>query len=106
MTENLKEYKEMLEEDINLLGYQDLRYSLFAGSDNRQEYQLRIEKESDKFTVYMTAERASIVGKYEYDSPFDAFDMFLNIMQSIVLSNRRAVKNNEEPEYTSSLWSK
>ncbi|EAC8055596.1 Imm59 family immunity protein [Listeria monocytogenes] len=52
----------------------------------------------------MTADRASVVGKYEFNNVFDAMDKFLHIMQSRVLSNRRRVKDGELPEYSCPLW--
>ncbi|EAC4374907.1 hypothetical protein EON16_15455, partial [Listeria monocytogenes] len=58
----------------------------------------------DKFEAYMTADRASVVGKYEFNNVFDAMDKFLHIMQSRVLSNRRRVKDGELPEYSCPLW--
>ncbi|EAD5761926.1 hypothetical protein AABF57_001915 [Listeria monocytogenes] len=105
MSYDLMEYKKILEEDIYLLGYQELRYAIFEGEkNNRQEYQVRIEKNEAKFEVYMTADRASVMGKHEFNSVFDAMDKFLNIMQSRILSNRRRVKDGEPPEYSCPLW--
>ncbi|MBC6118212.1 Imm59 family immunity protein [Listeria innocua] len=105
MNFNLMEYKKILEEDIYLLGYQELRYAIFEGEkNNRQEYQVRIEKNEAKFEVYMTADRASVMGKHEFNNVFDAMDKFLNIMQSRILSNRRRVKDGEPPEYFCPLW--
>lgn len=52
----------------------------------------------------MTADRASVMGKHEYNNVFDAMDKFLNIMQSRILSNRRRVKDGEPPEYFFQLW--
>lgn len=105
MDENLKEYKKLLEEDIKLLGYEELRYSIFAGEENnRQEYQVRIEKNQELFEVYMTAERASVANKYEYKDIFQAFNKFLNIMQLVVLSNRKSIRDGELPEYSCRLW--
>lgn len=107
MNHDLAEYKRILEEDIQLLGYEEMRYSIFAGEENnRQEYQIRIEKNQDIFEVYLTAERASVMGKHKFTNIFDAMDMFLNIMQSRILSNRRRVKDGEPPEYPCPLWSK
>ncbi|HAA1208112.1 TPA_asm: hypothetical protein GD607_15065, partial [Listeria monocytogenes] len=100
-------YKKILEEDIYLLGYQELRYAIFEGEkNNRQEYQVRIEKNEAKFEVYMTADRASVMGKYEFEDIFQAFNQFLNIMQLTVLSNRKRVKDGELPEYFCPLWEK
>lgn len=101
------EYKRILEEDIYLLGYQELRYAIFEGEkNNRQEYQVRIEKNEAKFEVYMTADRASVMGKYEFEDIFQAFNQFLNSMQLTVLSNRKRVKDGELPEYFCPLWEK
>ncbi|EIU0302423.1 hypothetical protein K2V04_001923, partial [Listeria innocua] len=77
MSYDLMEYKKILEEDIYLLGYQELRYAIFEGEkNNRQEYQVRIEKNEAKFEVYMTADRASVMGKYEFEDVFQAFNQF------------------------------
>ncbi|HBI2132050.1 TPA: hypothetical protein KZH83_002911 [Listeria monocytogenes] len=89
------------------MGYQELRYAIFEGEkNNRQEYQVRIEKNEAKFEVYMTADRASVMGKYEFEDIFQAFNQFLNIMQLTVLSNRKRVKDGELPEYFCPLWEK
>lgn len=102
----LQEYKRILRENISLLGYQDLRYSMFEGEDNyRNEYQIRIEYINSKFEVYVTGERASVQGKSIYDDFFDAQYAFLQKMQLAILINRRRVKYGEEPEYNCSLWS-
>ncbi|WP_167629777.1 Imm59 family immunity protein [Listeria valentina] len=107
MESKLQEYKEILENDVELLGYEALRYSIFEGTENnRQEYQIRVEKSNDKFEVYMTADRASVEGKYEFESFFDAMSKFLYLMQLTVLSNRRSVQKGEKPEYPCSLWDK
>ncbi|EAV9826842.1 hypothetical protein FFD29_11875 [Listeria monocytogenes] len=107
MSYDLMEYKRILEEDIYLLGYQELRYAIFEGEkNNRQEYQVRIEKNEAKFEVYMTADRASVMGKYEFEDIFQAFNQFLNSMQLTVLSNRKRVKDGELPEYFCPLWEK
>ncbi|EAE2726523.1 hypothetical protein E1T88_15625, partial [Listeria monocytogenes] len=50
------------------------------------------------------ADRASVMGKHEFNNVFDAMDKFLNIMQSRILSNRRRVKDGEPPEYSCPLW--
>ncbi|MBC6308723.1 hypothetical protein HCJ66_04050 [Listeria sp. FSL L7-1582] len=107
MNYDINEVKALLEDDIRLLGYETLRYSIFEGAENgREEYQLRMEKNEDCFEVYMTADRASVMGKYTFESPFDAMDQFLSIMQSRILTNRRRVRDGEPPEYSCSLWDK
>ncbi|GFH43516.1 hypothetical protein Hs30E_20450 [Lactococcus hodotermopsidis] len=105
--QKLEEYKEIIEQDIELLKYQDVRYSIFAGeNNNRQDYQLRIERVEEHFEVFMTADRAGIMGKYKFDDFLPAYNKFMSILQSIVLSNRRSVKDGEKPEYSSPLWNK
>lgn len=99
------EYKKILEDNIQILGYEELRYSIFEGAENnRQEYQIRIEKIGDIFEVYMTADRAGVIGKYEFEDIFDAFHQFLSIMQDTILSNRKRVRDGKPAEYPSSLW--
>lgn len=91
--------------DSYLLGYQELRYAIFEGEDNnRQEYQVRMEKNEDKFEVYRTADRDSVMGKDEFEDVFRAFNKFLNIMQLPVLSNRKRLKEGDPPEYFCQLW--
>lgn len=105
MISKLEDYKLLIEEDISLLGYDALRYSLFEGEDNyRQDYQIRIEYVNDKYEVYLTADQASITGKHKFNDIFDAIEKFLNIMQGRILVNRMSVKNGESPEYNCSLW--
>ncbi|MBC2189193.1 Imm59 family immunity protein [Listeria booriae] len=103
----MEEYKKILEDDIQILDYEDLRYSIFEGPENdRQEYQIRIEKNGETFEVYMTADRAGVMGKYEFKDIFDAFHQFLSIMQDTILSNRKRVRDGDPPEYPCQLWDK
>ncbi|WP_115753057.1 Imm59 family immunity protein [Listeria kieliensis] len=101
----IEEYKEMIQRDIDLLGYSALRYSLFAGrNNNRAEYQARIEFIDGHFEVYMTGERASVSGSKKYDDFFQAYKDFMYRIQSRVITNRKSVRNNELPEYPCPLW--
>jgi hypothetical protein len=57
MASKLEEYKKLIEEDVSLLGYEELRYSIFEGEDNnKQDYQIRIEYVDEKYEVYLTAD--------------------------------------------------
>lgn len=106
MDNTLTEYKSILENDIKLLGYQQMRYSIFEGENqNLKEYQVRIEKTSSGYEVYTTADRASVTGKYDFTNIFEAMTKFLQLLQSMLLSNRRAVQQSKEPEYNCPLWS-
>ncbi|MBC1780702.1 Imm59 family immunity protein, partial [Listeria booriae] len=50
MNYDINEVKALLEDDIHLLGYETLRYSIFKGEENdREEYQVRMEKSEDSF---------------------------------------------------------
>lgn len=101
----LQEYKKILQENIYLLGYQELRYSIFAGEENnREEFQIRIEYKNSQFEVYVTADRASVRGKKVFNDFFDAEYAFLQKMQLAILINRKRVKDDEEPEYDCPLW--
>ncbi|MBC1777541.1 Imm59 family immunity protein [Listeria booriae] len=105
MESKIEEYKEMIQHDINLLGYSALRYSLFAGEENyRDEYQVRIEYTNGKFEVYMTGERASVSGKSEFEDFWKAYKEFMYKILLTVLSNREHIQANEPPEYPCPLW--
>ncbi|MHC5319549.1 Imm59 family immunity protein [Listeria kieliensis] len=105
--EEINEYKVLMEDVIEVLGYTKLRYSLFAGRENnRDEFQVRIEYLDDHFEVYMTGERASVSGSKKYDEFFKAYKDFMYRIQSRVITNRKSVRNNEPPEYPCHLWDK
>lgn len=59
-----------LEQEIETLGYQTLRYSLLCPEkEHREEWQWRIEYENGKYFIYGLADRASILGhKFEFDN--------------------------------------
>lgn len=64
MIDELKKYKKIIEDAVDLLGYTPLRYAIFEGEkNNRIEYQVRIEYIENHYEVYTTGERASISGK-------------------------------------------
>ncbi|MBC1231578.1 hypothetical protein HB816_14085 [Listeria booriae] len=107
MKNNKIEDRTLLEEDIKLLGYEQMRYSIFAGEDvNRQEYQVRIECVKDGFEVYTTRDRASVTGKYSFENFEDARNKFIRLLKLMALSNQEAVKEGEQPVYSSPLWDK
>lgn len=110
MDSKIEEYKEMIQRDIDLLGYSALRYSLFAGTENnRQEYQTRIEFDevSQKYQVYSLADRASIMGRVKEFSDFEnAQNDFLKKLRLTVEYNKLRVSRNEPPEYPCPLWDK
>ncbi|MBC6310955.1 hypothetical protein HCJ66_15570 [Listeria sp. FSL L7-1582] len=107
MESKIEEYKEVIQRDLNLLGYSVLRYSLFAGEENhRDEYQVRMEYTNGKFEVYMTGERASVSGKSGFEDFWKAYKEFMYKILLTVLSNREHIQSNEPPEYPCPLWDK
>lgn len=105
MNYKLDEYKDYIIKQIKLLGYTELRYSIFEEENiNKQEYQIRIESQNSYYEVYVTGDRASIVGKHKFENIFDAITKFLNIMQSVVLRNRNLKIDGKNPEYPCPLW--
>lgn len=69
MIDELKKYKKIIEDAVDLLGYTPLRYAIFEGEkNNRIEYQVRIEYIENHYEVYTTGERASISGKKQFEN--------------------------------------
>ena len=104
---NLDKEKQELMEEIKLLGYESLRYSIF--NDHRpSEWEVRIEFDhnSEHYFVYATMDRASYNKKLEFDNFKDAKNKFIEKLDLTVKINRAAIKNGEVPEYSSPLWEK
>ena len=104
---NLDKEKQELIEEIKLLGYESLRYSIF--NDHRPgEWEVRIEFDStsEHYFVYATMDRASYNKKLEFDNFEDAKNKFIEKLDLTVKINRAAIKNGEVPEYSSPLWEK
>ena len=104
---DLDKEKQELMEEIKLLGYESLRYSVF--NDHRpSEWEVRIEFDStsEHYFVYATMDRASYNKKLEFDNFEDAKNKFIEKLDLTVKINRAAIKNGEVPEYSSPLWDK
>ncbi|ELK7957381.1 hypothetical protein RVZ54_001755 [Listeria monocytogenes] len=107
MIAELKKYKKIIEDAVDLLGYTPLRYAIFEREKiNRIEYQVRIEYIENHYEVYTTGERASISGKKQFENFFEAYHNFLFKLQLSILQNRRQVRGEQPPEYHCSLWDK
>ncbi|ECL0266114.1 hypothetical protein FKC55_09490 [Listeria monocytogenes] len=107
MIDELKKYKKIIEDAVDLLGYTPLRYAIFEGEkNNRIEYQVRIEYIENHYEVYTTGESASISGKKQFENFFEAYHNFLFKLQLSILQNRRRVRDGEPPEYFCALWEK
>lgn len=101
-----KEKQELMEE-IKLLGYESLKFSIF--NDYRPgEWEVRIEFDStsEHYFVYATMDRASYNKKLEFDNFEDAKNKFIEKLDLTVKINRTSVENGEVPEYSSPLWDK
>ena len=104
---NLDKEKQELMEEIKLLGYESLRYSIF--NDRRPgEWEGRIEFDStsEHYFVYATMDRASYNKKLEFDNLKDAKNKFIEKLDLTVKINRASIKSGEVPEYFSPLWEK
>lgn len=99
-----KEKQELMEE-IKLLGYESLRYSIF--NDHRpREWETRIEynTELEVYEVYSTMDRASKGGIFQFKRFEEAEEKFLKNLELTVFINKASVENGEIPEYSSPLW--
>ncbi|WP_263969848.1 Imm59 family immunity protein [Streptococcus intermedius] len=92
-------------EEIKLLGYESLRYSIF--NDHRpREWETRIEynTELEVYEVYSTMDRASKGGIFQFKRFEEAEEKFLKNLELTVFINKASVENGEIPEYSSPLW--
>lgn len=96
-----------IKEDLDLLGYQSLRYSLFK-LDNTDftEHQIIIEYTNNLYEVYITSENRQIYGKYSFEDPFYARKKFMEFALFMVLNNRKKVEEGLPPLYPCSIWDK
>ena len=104
---NLDKEKQELMEEIKLLGYESLRYSIF-NNHRPGEWEVRIEFDhtSDRYFVYATVDRASYNKKMEFDNFEDAKNKFIEKLDLTAKINRLAIKMGEVPEYSFPLWEK
>ena len=101
-----KEKQELMEE-IKLLGFESLRYSIF--NDHRpREWETRIEynPELEVYEVYSTMDRASTNGKDSYKKFQEARIRFIEILENVISINRYYVDEGIGTEYSSPLWGK
>lgn len=101
-----KEKQELMEE-IKLLGFESLRYSIFNNHSPR-EWETRIEYnlELEVYEVYSTMDRASTNGKDSYQNFQEARNRFIEILKNVVFINRYYVDEGIGAEYSSPLWDK
>ena len=104
---NLDKEKKELMEEIKLLGYESLRFSIF--NDHRPgEWETRIEynPELELYEVYSTMDRASAVSIFKFKTFEEAKEKFIHNLKLTVFINKTSVENGEVPEYSSPLWEK
>jgi len=102
---NLDKEKKELMEEIKLLGYESLRFSIF--NDHRPgEWETRIEynPELELYEVYSTMDRASAGSIFKFKTFEEAKEKFIHNLKLTVFINKTSVENGEVPEYSSPLW--
>ena len=99
-----KEKQELMEE-IKLLGFESLRYSIF-NEHRPREWETRIEynPELEVYEVYSTMDRASTNGKDSYQNFQEARIRFIEILKDVVFINRYYVDEGMGAEYSSPHW--
>lgn len=90
--------REEILQEIKKRGYESLRYSVLE-NEKCCEWENHIDFENGKFYVYSTMDRASVAGKYVFESFLDAKNKFLELLDLTVRINRRSLERNELPEY-------
>ena len=101
---NLDKEKKELMEEIKLLGYESLRFSIF--NDHRPgEWETRIEynPELELYEVYSTMDRASKGGIFKFKTFEEAKEKFIYNLKLTVFINKTSVENGEVPEYSSDM---
>ena len=102
---NLDKEKQELMEEIKLLGYESLRYSVF-NEHGLSEWETRIEfnNETEKYEVYLTRDRAEKGKIFEYTNFKEAKEKFMELLEHTVSRNKYYISNGWAPQYPSPLW--
>ena len=102
---NLDKEKQELIEEIKLLGYESLRYSVF-NEHGLSEWETRIEfnNETEKYEVYLTRDRAGKGKILEYTDFKEAKEKFMELLEHTVSRNKYYISNGWAPQYPSPLW--
>ena len=102
---NLDKEKQELMEEIKLVGYESLRYSIF-NVHGLSEWETRIEfnNETEKYEVYLTRDRAGKGKIFEYTDFKEAKEKFMELLEHTVSRNKYYVSNGWAPQYPSPLW--
>ena len=102
---NLDKEKQELMEEIKLLGYESLRYSVF-NEHGLSEWETRMEfnNETEKYDVYLTRDRAGKGKIFEYTNFKEAKEKFMELLEHTVSRNKYYISNGWAPQYPSPLW--
>ena len=102
---NLDKEKQELMEEIRLVGYESLRYSVF-NVHGLSEWETRIEfnNETEKYDVYLTRDRAGKGKIFEYTNFKEAKEKFMELLEHTVSRNKYYISNGWAPQYPSPLW--
>ena len=102
---NLDKEKQELMEEIKLLGYESLRYSVF-NEHGLSEWETRMEfnNETEKYEVYLTRDRAGKGKILEYTDFKEAKEKFMELLEHTVSRNKYYISNGWAPQYPSPLW--
>ena len=104
---NLDKEKQELMEEIKLLGYESLRYSVFNEHGlSERETRIEFNNETEKYEVYLSRDRAGKGKIFEYTNFEEAKEKFIHNLKLTVFINKTSVENGEPPEYSSPLWDK
>ena len=102
---NLDKEKQELMEEIKLLGYESLRYSVF-NEHGLSEWETRIEfnNATEKYEVYLTRDRSGKGKIFEYTNFEEAKEKFMELLEHTVSRNKYYISNGWAPQYPSPLW--
>ena len=102
---NLDKEKQELMEEIKLVGYESLRYSVF-NEQGLSEWETRIEfnNETEKYEVYLTRDQSGKGKIFEYTDFKEAKEKFMELLEHTVSRNKYYISNGWAPQYPSPLW--
>ncbi len=103
---NITKYKNEIEDEINRLGYEAIRYDLFSIYGPREwSICMDMNDSGDGFFVYATMDHASVMGKRECPDFQSAKRVFFEKIGKLIRINQSAVLKGEQPYYKCPLWS-
>lgn len=102
---NLDKEKQELMEEIKLLGYESLRYSVFNEHGlSERETRIEFNNETEKYEVYLSRDRAGKGKIFEYTNFEEAKEKFMELLEHTVSRNKYYISNGWAPQYPSPLW--